>query len=107
MTIPCTWCGKCCMNMRQYILVGNRSPDGRFSCECTLTKEKFQARVSSQNISRMFDRNFLFRYPKACPFLVQGDGETFACLIYADRPGHCRSFVCSNCREDSSENSEG
>ncbi|WP_181391713.1 hypothetical protein [Methanospirillum lacunae] len=92
------------MNMRQYIRIGNQSSDGRFSCECTLTKEKFQARVSSKDTARMFDRNFQFRYPKACPFLVLGEGDTFSCLIYNDRPGHCRSFLCSHCKEEEEEN---
>jgi len=91
------------MNMRQYILIRNRSPGGRFSCECTLTREKFEVRVSGQDSSRMFDRNLQFRYPKACPFLVQGIGETFTCLIYPDRPDHCRSFFCSHCREETTE----
>jgi hypothetical protein len=88
--------------MRQYITLGRKSPDSRFSCECTLTKEKFQALVASKDIPKMFDRNFKYRYPEACPFLVQGEKETFACLIYSDRPGHCRSFFCPRCKPDES-----
>lgn len=91
----CSCCGKCCMNMRPYIITGTRSRDGRILCQCTLTKEQFEATVSDQDMRNMYDRNFLFRYPKACPFLTKGEGEFFSCIIYASRPNHCRLFSCA------------
>ena len=81
--------------MRPYITTGPRSRDGSIPCQCTLTKEKFEAIVSDQDLHLMYDRNFLFRYPKACPFLSEGSDETFICIIYSIRPTHCRNFDCA------------
>ncbi|MDD1728894.1 MAG: hypothetical protein LUQ50_07475 [Methanospirillum sp.] len=86
--------------MRPYIVIGNQSADGRLSCRCSLNGEVFQVRVLPRDMPRIHDRNFQFRYPKACPFLVKGEGDTFNCLIYQNRPGHCRSFFCSHARPD-------
>jgi Fe-S-cluster containining protein len=88
----CTRCGKCCLNMRPY-MTATPSAGGRYHCRCMLSREEFQARVTPADIPRLSDHRMLFRYPKACPFLVR-DGEQFTCLIYQDRPGHCRTFRC-------------
>ena len=98
----CTRCGKCCLNMRPYISLGVRSRDGRIPCECTLTRERFEVSLSDQDMQQMYDRNFQFRYPKACPFLAKGDGDSFVCIIYHTRPGHCRLFPCSGKHADRS-----
>lgn len=92
----CTRCGKCCMNMRPYIRVGPRLPDGRFSCTCSLSRESFWARVPDASLPLMYDQRHLFRYPNACPFLVTRGEECLECLVYEDRPAHCRTFQCSH-----------
>lgn len=88
----CTRCGKCCMNMRQYISATEKG-GGRFACTCSLSREHFDATVQTESIPRMYDRTMMFRFPKACSFLVP-DGERFTCLIHHHRPAHCRSFDC-------------
>ena len=95
----CTRCGKCCQNMRPYITVGTRCADGTISCTCSLSRESFQAVISERDLHRMFDRNFSFRYPKACPFLSQEEEDSFTCLIYDSRPVHCRNFRCTKKKE--------
>ncbi|MFH0968810.1 MAG: hypothetical protein V1862_14120 [Methanobacteriota archaeon] len=90
----CSCCGKCCLNMRPYMITGTRSRNGRIPCQCLLTREQFEVTVSEQDMRLMYDRSFMFRYPKACPFLTQGKEKTFSCLIYDMRPAHCRDFFC-------------
>jgi Fe-S-cluster containining protein len=96
----CSCCGKCCQNMRPYMTVGTRSRDGSLACHCTLTKESFNVVVPNHHLSLMYDRNFLFRYPKACPFLAKNEEESFFCIIYPDRPGHCRTYFCKRPDKD-------
>lgn len=90
----CNRCGKCCLNMRQYLALQNPSTDGRISCICHLSRESFTVTVPKEAKQKMYDRSFFFRYPKACPFLSKDPDGCFSCLIYADRPVHCRTFQC-------------
>ena len=99
----CTRCGKCCMNMRQYISAENRVPGGKMTCTCSLSRESFTVTVPAEILPRMYDRNFSFRYPKACPFLTEEKEGIFTCLMYESRPDHCRKFLCTNLKVEAEQ----
>ncbi|HWQ68143.1 MAG TPA: YkgJ family cysteine cluster protein [Methanospirillum sp.] len=93
----CNQCGKCCLSMRQYMVIERVLRESVLSCRCTLTREQFVAHVPAEDLPRFRDQTMSLQFPKACPFLrsdPEGKQGVFSCIVYSSRPGHCRTFLC-------------
>jgi hypothetical protein len=76
-TPDCQPCGACCRAAYHSVTISRRDPFVRVHPELVVRNEGYV------EIRRAGDR---------CAALAGGDGEPYACVVYADRPRPCRDF---------------